>query len=254
MKKTIPLIFIFTLLPFFVDAATVAVEIDTGSELINAVSGTLVLPPGSSVGDIYTGSSAILIWVAQPTYNSEANTVTFAGLSPGGFKGKYPLFSLEWQGGNIGQISFKDVNSYRNDGEGTPANVRLFLSETKIADDLVPPEPFTPVISTSPDIFEGRAFVSFVAQDKGTGIEKYEYAATWFFAPGENGKWITAESPLVLSNSERFKRIHVRAIDGQGNFRVVSTAGPYSYISLGIGLIMMVCVALFITRSLRSYS
>ena len=221
------------------------VEVDTGTETINALEGKLVLPEGVSVEEIYTGNSAILIWIARPTFNDEDNSIFFSGFSPGGFRGKYPVFSLGTN--NLSGATFKDIVAFRNDGEGTEVTVKLSLVLGELAEDTTPPEPFTAVISKSDDIFEGKYFVSFVAQDKGTGVAKYEYQTRWLFSPGEKG-WTTAESPKVLSRSELFKRIYIRATDQKGNYREVSTPGPYRFITLLIGVIIIVCILLFLRR------
>lgn len=247
------LLFIVSNLLFidFISAATVAVEVDTGTETINALSGTLNLPAGVTVEEIYTGNSAVLIWIINPTVSGDGRAITFAGLSPGGFRGKHPVFTIEGPSlETLRSATFSSTEAYKNDGEGTKVGVRFSLVPKEISEDTEAPEPFLPVVASSPDLFEGNHFLSFAAQDKGTGVERYEFAATWFFRPSEESQWRLTQSPQLLSRIEKFQKLYVRAIDRQGNFVAVSTAGPYRYITLIIGLIIIVCVALFITRSL----
>ncbi len=253
MKKYFFLLFtVYCLLPYFSYAAVV-IEVDTGVETVNAIEGTLVLPRGVSIGDIYFGNSAVLIWITKPTLDIEANVISFAGLTPGGFRGKYPLFYLNnVDNPSLMGASFTKVSAFKSDGSGTEVEVKLSFSPAEIREDTAPPESFVPVVSSSPEIFDGQHFISFVTQDKGTGVKSYEYSSTWFLSPGD--KWTSIDSPYLLSNLDKFKKIHIRAQDQSGNFRIVSTVGPYWYASLIISLILLVCLALFTKRSLASRS
>jgi hypothetical protein len=233
-------------LPIVAYATTALVQVDSGLETVNALEGTLVLPPGASVTDIYTGNSAILIWVVPPVYDQETDSISFAGLTPGGFKGQYPLFTLSGDF-NLNRVSFRNVSGLRNDGLGTQVPVRLTLASTEIAEDTVPPELFAPIIARSPDIFDNQYFISFVTQDKGTGVDRFEAVSTWILKPRDSA-WVRVESPVVLSGTTLFKKIHIRAIDKSENYRVVSTVGPYHYYFLAFGVIILLCVLLFIRR------
>lgn len=231
-------------------AYSAEVLVDTGVETINVLEGTLVLPGDVSVGEIYTGNSAVLFWITKPTLDTETNTISFAGMTPGGFRGKFPLFLISnIEPRRLFGASFTNVSAYRNDDSGTEVAVRLSLVPAELALDTAPPELFLPIISSSPDIFGGQRFLSFATQDKGTGISRYEYASTWLNSPrGES--WVEAEPPLVLSPLDAFKKIHIRAIDKAGNFRAVSTAGPYRYATLLIGTIILLCILLYLRRRL----
>ena len=241
------IIFLLLLLPSLALAETFAVEVDTGRETINALEGTLMLPPGAEIGPIYTGNSVILIWIAPPKI--EGNIIRFAGITPGGFRGRYPIFSFDGSS-NAGNYSFKSVNAIRSDGSGESVPVKLSVFLAEIKEDNAPPEPFTPIISSSPDLFEGKYFISFMAQDKGTGVSYYEYAPTWLFGP-KDSQWVKIESPQLLSFSEMFKRIYIRAVDYEGNSRTVSTAAPYHYYLPIFGVIILLCVLLFLRRSFQ---
>jgi hypothetical protein len=152
--------------------------------------------------------------------------------------------------GNLSGVSWQEMAAYKNDGEGSPVSVTFSFSESAIASDDAPPEPFSLEIASSPELFEGKYFASFSAQDKITGVERYEYRSTWLFTPDADEEWVTVQSPLALSTKETFQKLHVRAIDHAGNFRSQSTAGPYWGITFVIGLIIIACAALFLTRSL----
>jgi len=95
MKNFQLILILSLLLPITAHAAMFAVEVDTGRETINAVEGKIILPEGVIPENIYTGRSAILIWLTMPKFDAETNSITFAGLTPGGFRGKHPLFELD---------------------------------------------------------------------------------------------------------------------------------------------------------------
>src|SRR5512145_2242176 len=99
-------ILILLLLPVFASAATAVIEVDAGRETINALEGTLEIPYGVLVSDIYTGSSIILFWIEKPVLDREKNTISFAGLTPGGFRGRYPVFSIS------GEFSPSDLSRF----------------------------------------------------------------------------------------------------------------------------------------------
>lgn len=251
--KNFILTFLILLTPFLVRAYSAEVSVDTGVETINVLEGTLVLPGNVSVGEIYTGNSAVLFWITKPALDTNTNTISFAGMTPGGFRGKFPLFLIsDIEPQRLFVTSFTNVSAYRDDGSGTEVAVRFSIAPAELAEDTTPPEPFLPIISSSPDIFEGKRFVSFATQDKGTGISQYEYTSTWLFWPRDES-WVEAESPLVLSRPETFKKIHIRAVDGSGNYRAVSTAGSYRYATLLISTIILLCVLLYIGRRFLRY-
>ncbi len=229
-------------------AATFVVQVDTGNQTVNAIEGTLLLPPGVLVEEIYTGNTAILLWVVAPAQKTGENSIFFSGVTPGGLYGKKPLFYITNASLSAPQVNFSGVHSYLDDGSGTEAAVRLSIVPAAIAEDTAPPEPFEVVISSSPDLFSGARFASFVTQDKGTGVERYEAAFAWLFSPNED-EWKAVESPLMLSRANLFQTIHIRAVDHSGNMHEISPAGPYRYPSIVIGIILIACVLLFLKRS-----
>ena len=233
-------------------AATAVVEIDAGRQSINAVEGKLTLPAGAVVEEVYTGGSAVLIWIAPP--EPGGYSVTFSGIAPGGFSGKAKLFTIsgDFSSSDLSAARFETTRAILNDGAGTPAKASFTIAPAEIAEDNAPPEPFLIAVSKSREIFDGRLFASFAAQDKGTGVSYYEYAATWLGRPSET-EWLKAQSPLLLPASGAYKNIYIRAVDGAGNYRVISTAGPYRYLSLTIGFIILLCALVFPRRSLRSF-
>lgn len=241
-------IFALMLLPGVIRAATFSVQVKAGAEKINAVEGILVLPKDVAVQNIYTGNSAVLVWVTSPSWDAANRTIAFAGITPGGFSGTQPLFTIELAAGDASVVGGR-LTGYRNDGEGTAIELEYGIFSAETAEDYEAPEPFAITITSSPAVFGGRTFAVFDSQDKNTGIAKFEYASTWLAAPND-GEWREVRSPQMLDRLELFKKIHVRAIDKAGNIRIVSTAGPYWLISFVFGLILMICLA----HSVRRFS
>ncbi len=200
--------------PVAVSAMTVVVEVDTGEESINALEATLMLPANADIHNIQNGNSALLMWVTPPTQTD--NTIIFAGITPGGFAGVYPIFTIdgEFAAQDLEQMRFDSVTALRDDGSGTRVPVKTKVSLIQSKGDTIPPEDFTPVISRDPSIFDGKYFLVFATQDKGSGIKRYEVREGRF-------NWFRKEeSPYLLSYQRLNKDIYVRAIDNAGNKRI----------------------------------
>ena len=236
-------IFCLLLLPSLASAMTV-VEIDTGNESINAIEGSLTFLEEPK--EVYIGNSAILVWIESPKI--VGRTVTFSGITPGGFRGQHPIFMIEGEA----TIKSEQITALKADGSGSIVPIRLILKTSLVKEDTAPPEPFEISIGNSPDTFNGKHFASFAAQDKGVGVESYEYASTWLLKP-ESSSWRTVTSPVILSRMETFKKIHVRARDKSGNYREVSTVGPYFNYSVLFGVIMLLCIIFSLKRSFSRF-
>jgi hypothetical protein len=204
----------FLLLPAVAFAATAVIKVDTGVEEVNALEGTLVLPESMNVREIQTGNSVILIWIEAP--HQTDNTVSFAGITPGGFEGTHPVFSIQgaFTKEELEQARFESVVALKNDGAGTRVPVTLSLSVTQFKADTEPPEDFTPVIASDPNLLDGKYFLVFATQDKGTGIDRYEVRE------GRWGFFKEAESPYLLKHQSLDRKIFVKAIDKVGNERI----------------------------------
>ncbi len=234
----------------------IVLKIKTGQERVNGVAGKIEIPEGLEVSKINTGSSAVLLWVDQPQVGE---TISFSGVTPGGFQGDALLFSFEYTGKGSGAKTLKitDMEAVRDDGLGTTIPVKSIgftvrsLDSGAVSDmkDTDSPEPFNIVLGKNEDMFEGSFFASFVAQDKKTGIFGYQYAETVFLSPSDSD-WKDATSPLPLKNTALIKKISVKAIDGEGNVQISTVSGPYRYTVLWIGIIIVLtlCALFFFAR------
>lgn len=210
----------------------VGVFVDTEGETVNAVSGSVSLPEHVTVDRIEDGKSLISLWVNKPTLDNGA--ISYEGIIPGGFTGPdLYLFSFFATADQIGDLNFSTDGArvLLHDGAGTDADVReasmkisvaegATLDASEIIDD-IPPEDFTPIITTDPSLFDGALVLIFSTTDKGSGIDHYEVAeyGKGFFAVKT---WEKAEGPYKIQDVTGKKTIAVRAVDVSGNIREVS--------------------------------
>ncbi len=246
MKKYLFLISLAFLSPSLAGAYTGQFVVDTKGESINAIEAVVHIPTGINIQNINTGHSAVLIWIQSPQLDNNARTISFSGISPGGFQGKQDLFSFtgDLTEGDLSRFQYSAVSAYKNDGSGSSTPVEISAIPAEIPQDISPPEPFKPVIGSSQDLFNGQRFVSFATQDKDLGVSKYEFASTWLFNPS-GGDWQVVTSPQELKSLDLFKKIYIRASDSAGNYRIGEINGPYYYATLIFGTIIIVCVLLF---------
>lgn len=208
----------------------VDVLLDTEGEDINAVEGTIIFPADHLLFvEVRDGSSVINLWIEPPALKTREKIV-FSGIVPGGYNGdKGLIFSLVFKANKDGSglIEIRDSRALLNDGNGSQAALRALPFEVTvtgrqgagdkeqetIAEDREPPESFRPEIAQSPDAFEGKYFLIFAAQDKNSGIDRYEVREG-------SGSFIPARSPYLLKNRKLDKKIFVKAVDKAGNERV----------------------------------
>lgn len=103
------------------EEVTVTVAVSSTAEAMNAVSGSILFPPGISIGTISTQGSIINFWTEAP--HVFGNKISFEGiaLNPGyqGSKGKlFSVTAVSKKSGNT-LIAFSDGAVLANDGKGT---------------------------------------------------------------------------------------------------------------------------------------
>ena len=212
----------------------VGVFINTDDESINAIEGKIIFPQDLlEIKKINDGNSIINFWIEKPK-SAPQGPIAFSGIVPGGYNDSRGLiFSITFlakkEGG--GAIEFSGVKALRNDGQGTEApltisNFKFLISNPPAGEpvpqvtapkteDRNPPEEFTPQIAADPAIFDGKWFLVFATQDKGSGIDHYEVC------DGKR-KCVAAESPYLLQNQDLDEGIVVKAVDKSGNERAVT--------------------------------
>lgn len=211
------------------DAFEAGFFLNTGGEDINAVEGKIVFPEKLlELKEIKDGNSIINLWIERP--KAKNGEILFSGIIPGGYMDRRGLvFSMVFQAlqEGPGAIEIRDMRTLLNDGKGTAANTtisdsRFVISATAPAaqpaavekKDIDMPEAFEPAVASDPTMFDGKYFLVFAAQDKGSGIDRYEVRE------GER-PFVAAESPHLLQNQHLDEEIAVKAVDKSGNERVV---------------------------------
>lgn len=243
------------------DTATIVeAYIDPKGESLNAVEGVIGFsgPGVSNVSSVVveTGGSLFTLWPVLPTYSNDENVIRFTGgateeILDTGLLFRMRIFStkagdvsLSWLGGSL----------YRSDGEGTPVGV----SSRSLAISLAQNEPnqinpasldsnppyFTDItISKDEDVFGGKYFLSFNANDDISGIARYEVVEGQVTTEVKNGVY-------VLQDQEQKLKIVVIAYDNAGNS--ISTKvlrhPEWLPVAIGIGVIILISVLGFLIR------
>jgi hypothetical protein len=244
----------------------VSVFLDTEGEQINAIEGLIVFPNDViEIIDINDGGSIIDVWIQKPILTQEG--IIFSGITPGGFGGVYEPLKLQQKPGKVltfilkgkkpgtAPIVMKNALTLLNNSEGSEAQVSLLPLSINVLDyqgvlikgkslDVDLPEEFLPEIVQDPNMFDGKYFLIFHTQDKGSGVDHYEIM--------EQEKWITKESPYVLEDQSLQSVIKVKAIDNSGNERIVELPATYPqkpwYQNYLWGIILLSVFLLFVIK------
>lgn len=238
--------------------------LNTEKEEINALEGAITFPQELlELKEIRDGGSIINFWLERPQAE-RGGKIVFSGITPGGYKSsKGSIFSIIFRAKTSGEgiINFESMRILKNDGQGTPARVRIsplhFAISEKLKQsppeaikDTEPPESFVPELAHDSAFFDEKWFLVFTTQDKKSGIDHYEVKETrqriftpllpewrilksfpweklhalWRGVTGFtfNSPWISAESPYELKDQELRSYVLVKAVDRAGNARVVS--------------------------------
>ncbi len=210
-------------------------NINTEKENINAVEGSIIFPTNLlELSDIRYGNSIVNFWVEKPVYKD--GTVVFSGITPGGYvldKGLILsiIFKAKKEGNAL--VRIENGSALQNDGNGTKSILKTSDLQVNISSasqnkgnknftviDKTPPDTFKPEIGHDQNLFDNKWFVAFTAQDKNSGIDRYEVRESRYFI-FNSSKWVPAISPYILTDQKLQSNIYVKAIDKSGNERIV---------------------------------
>jgi hypothetical protein len=217
--------------------------LNADGEAINAVEGVAMFTSEKlELKQLSEADSTINFWIGKPAQKD--NKIIFSGIIPGGYAvagGK--LFSAIFTAKKAGPagVVFQSAQALLNDGNGTPAQVSLGsvyvnvgervsqksknIEQEILSDDIDKPEIFTPEVGRTPELFNGKWFVAFSAQDKGSGIDHYEVLEMPQFgainSPVDGATWYITDSPYVLKDQAAKSDIYVKAVDKAGNARLI---------------------------------
>ena len=251
----------------FTDGEDLLIEVllNTEEESLNAIEGKIMFPGDIlEVREILEGNSAINFWVDKPSFNNSGE-IYFSGITPGGFSGSRGLmlsviFKAKKSG--EGMISAGEFKILKNDGIGTSASIKIstlgfmvlksngqiFESNLNIPKDADLPEAFKPDIARNPEMFDGKYFLIFSTQDKGSGVDHYEVRE------GRFGGFSEVSSPYILKYQSLDKKIFVKAVDKAGNERIATfQAKKLSMLYQGFvifGIILVIVFAGFLLKIL----
>lgn len=227
------------------DQFQINVILNAEGEELNAIEGSVIFPSDLiALKKINDGNSIISLWIERPKITSEGK-IEFSGIIPGGYKETNgfifsAFFTTKTNGKGI--IEFRNVRALKNDGLGTPVEIKISNFQFNINDvgrryiddirrpeieDKELPESFAPEIARDETLFEGKWFVVFVTQDKNSGIDHYEAKESRQRILSVFKKWIPAESPYVLADQELRSYIYVKAVDKAGNERITAVEPRY---------------------------
>ena len=282
-KTLIPILLFALCMPLFAFAAEIRLdshkaEVKTGEQFVvdvivhseeqlNAVEGRISFPADMlSVREIRDGNSVINFWVEKPR-ESASGSIAFSGITPGGFSGPNNfVFAVVFEAKSKGEITLtlQETTALRNDGAGTKesltirnVDVVIELGDSKVRKeelrDTELPEDFTPIVSGDKNLYEGKYSLIFAAQDKGTGILRYEVKEFRFAFLSFFSLWTIAESPYVLKDQKLKSYIVVKATDNSGNERISMVAPRYplvwyDYLRVFAILIVALALCVFIFR------
>ena len=251
----------------------VGVFVDTKGEQVNAFSGEIMVPTDvAEVAQFRDGNSIINLWVEKPHVDQTTpGKIVFSGITPGGYSGdRGMLFSFIIQANKLGDITITSQNEevLRSDGEGSAAMITrapLTLVGTHASSssffpvhDVVPPEVFTPSIVQNNNAFDGKYFIVFATQDKGSGIAEYKISEEpqhfWSTLIPHPHHFVSVQSPYVLQDQNLRSVIYVKAIDNSGNERIIVVPATHiawyeKYLIWCIlGVIILLTVAIIFVR------
>lgn len=237
---------------------TIDFFLDSEGETYNALSATIPFPDGISLQRVTYGNSFLHFWTVPP--ENREHSLVFSGIAPGGFLGESgEVVSVEAVADSLGiyTLAFADTTLLRHDGLGTQDPLFFSGATFAVTPDAPPlpaqiededlPEAFVPVISSSPELFDGQWFLVFATQDKGSGVSYYEVCEG-------RSRCVRAESPYALRYQALDRAIVVKAFDTFGNVRIVELAATYpsSFFARGgyvmIGVILVLLFGFFLWR------
>ena len=212
------------------------------------------------------------MWIKRP-YMNDKHQLVLSGIIPGGFSGSAGRLAIvHLKAGKTGNASVmidQSSRAYTNTINATPDPIVSksvtfsvksgVINKDLVLEDSISPESFTPIIgriststtelaTTSGQSDAGSWRVAFNAQDKGSGIARYEVAESKNSISLDDKEklasidWHEAQSPYILTDQTLSSYIYVKAIDQKSNeqIEIVSPqnkkwySGPIGYILITI--------------------
>lgn len=205
---------------------------------VNAFSVVVNIPEAMEVIDASDGNSVINMWVERPHLN-DAGQLVFSGIIPGGYegvRGKLITLTMRASREGRGMMAISPSSRVYESAPDAPGqaiiSAPVMLHAVRGKDNLIndipdtdAPETFTPeLVQLQSD--DGPWMVTFQAQDKGSGIDRYEVAESHSRIAVDSTRrlaglaWSVAQSPVMLADQRLTSYVYVKAVDKSGNERV----------------------------------
>ena len=241
------------------DVFDISLVINTEEEAINAIEANLKYSNNLKLENISDGNSVMNLWIRKPTIdNSKNGDIFLSGLIPGGLtikEGTILTFTFRNLSEGKGYLSVRDAKILRNDTEASEAKIGFKNLEFNIGSektktrtgeklilDFLPPDEFKIYLSKDKNAFSNNWFISFNAQDKGSGINYHEIREKFL---GFWGSWKIDESPYPLSDQLLLSIIEVRAVDNIGRERIATFVPIRLYVFYIILVGLVISILLF---------
>ena len=213
----------------------IPIKLDTEGLSINTITGKIILEGDLALIDsINEKESFILLWIERPTYSE--NKIEFSGIIPGGFSGVLgvgvgvydpgTILNVVVKGKIVGEVILSVLVDTLIEHSKNQRNIPVLAKTLKIniveknvyekiaPSDNEPPEVFNPVIVKSDFISSTGYGLVFQTRDADSGVDHYEIKIG-------NSEFFKADSPYALDKSNIHSIMYVRAIDRNGNERIV---------------------------------
>lgn len=216
----------------------IGVTIDSETP-VNALRIVIDVPDYMEVLNVSDGNSIINMWVDRP-HVTNSRQLVFEGIVPGGYSGiRGKLVTLTVQAKKEGSFDFSlspssriyanDQYSSRQSIASRPLELAVVAGRDNISNiipDRTAPETFVPSLVEIPSGDSSSWAVSFVAQDKQSGIAAYYVAESVRKYDAEEAlkssrlSWRYAQSPMTLADQGLTSYVYVKALDMSDNARI----------------------------------
>ncbi len=261
-------------LPLFADAAMITTRTDTTTpgivvvdvfidpegESLNTFAGTLEYPTDMVLLEsISTIDSVVGLWVDRPN-EAERGSISWSGLTPGGFRGVQSPFTNSSASGKLFQMVFRTVETgpvgmnfssievRKHDGAGSlavttahpvsftagtvPENVTVPVAISANSDSVT----FTAEVIRDERVADNKWIAVFAVDTNRVSVDHYEVAESLYkdSAAIASRKWKRAESPYILAHQSRRHTVHVKAVATDGQIYTTTVAPlPREYSTTG---------------------
>lgn len=228
----------------------VDVFVDPQGESLNTFAGTIEYPTDMvTLESISTIDSIVGVWVDRP-HESNTGSISWGGLTPGGFRGVQSPFTNTIVPGRLFQLVFRIIETgpvgmnfsaievRKHDGAGTLAITTAYpisfiagaVPEEVIIPVAVSDESenvaFTAEVIRDEDIAGNKWVAVFAIDTNRVAVDHYEIAESPHTdsAVIATRQWKRAESPYVLTQQSRRHTVHIKAIATDGKIYTATVA------------------------------